>query len=146
MPHLTELPDLFCACATVRRAARAVTNLYAEELRDYLEPSQFALLAWLNGHPGCSQAALGKAMLIDKATLSRNLRLMQKNGWLHHAATSDKRERGVRLTVEGKELLEAAKPHWKRAQEKLKSGMTREQWDAMWLALGLLTAATQDQE
>jgi DNA-binding MarR family transcriptional regulator len=141
MPHATELPDLYCACATVRRAARAVTNLYAEELRNHLEPSQFALLAWLNGHPGSSQVALGKAMALDKATLSRNLRLMQNNGWLCQAPSEDKREKGFRLTPAGKDLLEAAKPHWKRAQDKMKSRMTAEQWDDMWQALRLLTIA-----
>lgn len=141
MPPETELPDLFCACATVRRAARAVTNIYAGELRNHLEPSQFALLAWLNGHPGCSQAALGKAMLLDKATLSRNLRLIRKNGWVEDVASTDRREKGFGLTATGRELLGAAKPAWKRAQDKLRARMTAEEWELMWKALQAVTRA-----
>jgi hypothetical protein len=42
--HRPGLPDLPCACATAPLLSRIVTQLYAEELRDQLEPSQFALL------------------------------------------------------------------------------------------------------
>ena len=34
---IERLPDIECACATVRRAARLVTQLYDEELEGRLE-------------------------------------------------------------------------------------------------------------
>ena len=60
-----------CACATVRRAARLVTQLYDGELRPRLEASQFMLLTALERKPGCTQAALARIFGFDKTTVTR---------------------------------------------------------------------------
>ncbi|HEY3939916.1 MAG TPA: MarR family winged helix-turn-helix transcriptional regulator [Bryobacteraceae bacterium] len=138
------LPELACACASIRRAARAVTQLYGDSLKGRLEASQFGLLAVLSKQPGCSQAVLVKSLAIDKTTLSRNLTLMKRNGWIGHGAAKDRRERGFELTPAGRELLAAAKPDWKRAQERLRSAMTGKEWDAMWNVFRAVTRAAQE--
>jgi DNA-binding MarR family transcriptional regulator len=135
------LPEMECACATVRRAARLVTQLYDEELRPHLQASQFALLLALEMRPGCNQSALARALAFDKTTISRNLGLMEKNGWIEYAAAGDRRERGFRLTASGRKLLVAARPGWQRAQNRLRSAMAGEQWEAMWRAFRNLTNA-----
>src|SRR5262249_52995650 len=54
-----DLPDISkCACTTLRRAARLVTQLYDEELRRHLPASQFALLSAIERRPGCNQSML----------------------------------------------------------------------------------------
>ena len=130
-----KLPDIVCACATLRRAARLVTQLYDEELRPRLPASQFALLSAIAKRPKSTQSALARTLAFDKTTLSRNLALLKKNGWIEYTATDDQRERGVRLTAAGADLLVAAKPGWRRAQKRLQSAMTAAQWDAMWRVL-----------
>jgi DNA-binding MarR family transcriptional regulator len=138
-------PEIECACAGVRRAARLVTQLYDGELRPGLQASQFALLSVLDKRPGLPQSVLGRALAFDKTTLSRNLSLMRKKLWIEPAPLaapgSDARERGFRLTVAGRKLLRAATPGWRRAQERLRSSMTAAEWDSMWQALRTLTAA-----
>jgi DNA-binding MarR family transcriptional regulator len=135
--------EFACACAAVRHASRLITQIYEEELRDHLATPQFALLSVLHAVPGCNQATLARRLDFDKTTLSRNLKLLEKNGWIEHAASGDSRERGYRLTTTGAKLLAAAKPGWKRAQNRLRSAMTASQWETMWQTFGNITDAAR---
>ena len=142
LPARDALFDLPCACATVRRAARAVTQLYDGHLRaSDIEGTQFALLSVLNSQGPCSQAAISERFALDKTTLSRNLKLLKNKGWIEAAETADGRERRYVLTAAGERRLAAARPAWRRAQEHLRSSMTEKEWDAMWKAFRTLTTA-----
>jgi DNA-binding MarR family transcriptional regulator len=137
-----DLPDLECACASIRRAARLVTLLYGDELGRNIEPSQFALLTVLQRFPGRGQMSLGRVLGLDKTTLSRNLRLMKANGWIEPALTDDDlRERGYRLTAAGEKLLAAKKPGWKRAQDKLRASLSAGEWEIAMKVFGRVAAA-----
>src|SRR6266851_5238614 len=96
------LPDIGCACASVRRAARLVTQLYDEEFRGHLEASQFALLSAIERQPGCNQSMLARALGLDKTTLSRNLSVLARRDWIERQEATDQRERGFRLTPASK--------------------------------------------
>jgi DNA-binding MarR family transcriptional regulator len=138
-PH--PLPDLGCACANLRRAARLVTQLYSHEIGPEVEPAQFSLLSTLHRNPGASQAPLGRALGLDKTTMSRNLRLMETNGWIELASTADRRERCYRLTPAGEKILCAAKPGWMRAQTKLRAALGTGEWKALSTVFGRVVAA-----
>jgi DNA-binding MarR family transcriptional regulator len=74
-------PDLPCPCATARRMARLLTQLYDSHLRSaQIEASQFTLLSVLDGMPACNQQTLGRMMGFDKTTLSRNLKRLEQRG------------------------------------------------------------------
>jgi len=130
-PLRDRLPDLGCACASVRRAARLVTQLYSDEMGREMEPAQFSLLTVLKRRPGASQGPLGRALGLDKTTISRNLALMQKNGWIGPAAKEDRRERGFVLTTSGQKLLDATRPGWERAQARLRNALDTQEWETM---------------
>jgi DNA-binding MarR family transcriptional regulator len=132
IPRGGDLPEIECACATVRRVSRLLTQLYDEELRPELQASQFALLSVLERRPGCNQSMIARALAFDKTTVSRNLSLMERKGWIEYVEAGDLRERGFHLTTAGEQLLLAARPGWRRAQNRLQSAMSSEQWDAMW--------------
>jgi DNA-binding MarR family transcriptional regulator len=136
------LPDIDCACATVRRAARLVTQLYDDEFREHLEAAQFALLSAIERQPTCNQSMLANALGLDKTTLSRNLSVLARRGWIERQAGTDQRERGFRLTPAGRGVLKAARPAWKRAQARLRSAMTGEQWNQMWQVFRVFTNAS----
>jgi DNA-binding MarR family transcriptional regulator len=139
-----NLPEFDCACATIRRAARLVTQLYSHEMGDALDPAQFGLLTILHRKPGSGQTPLGHALGLDKTTLSRNLSLLKRNGWIEPVMTAeDRRERGYRLTRSGEERLAAARPGWKRAQEKLRSAMTKPEWEGMLKVFNRVAGAAQ---
>ena len=136
-----SLPDLECACANVRRAARLITQLFGNEMGNRLEPSQFSLLTVLSRRPGSNQASCGNILGLDKTSLSRNLRLMQKNGWIEPVVSDDRRERGYRLTVAGEKIFAETKPGWVRAQTRLRKAMTAAEWDNMQKTFGHAAAA-----
>jgi DNA-binding MarR family transcriptional regulator len=137
----TDVARLTCACATVRRASRAVTQVYDSWLRRHgIEGPQFALLATLDRLGECNQATMGRRFDLDKTTLSRNLKRLNQKGWIVIAAGSDARERRIALTPNGRRRLAAARPAWRQAQEQLRAAMNESDWDAMW---GVLTALTR---
>jgi len=68
-----SLPRLACACASLRRTARVVTQLYETELQGTgLRVTQFTLLQALEQMGGAAtQGALGRLLALDATTLSR---------------------------------------------------------------------------
>ena len=142
-----HLPELACACATVRRAARVLTQLYAEEFDGQLEGTQFTLLALVKRAPGISQAALASMLALDKTTLSHNLNLIKRRRWVTAVAGKDRRERGLRITADGLWLLEAARPAWQRAQDRLKKALGGAGWEQMFEVVDNVTrVAAQAQQ
>jgi DNA-binding MarR family transcriptional regulator len=138
------LADLPCACATARQVARALTQLYDSRLRSTgIEAPQFALMMSLDKQGPCSQAALGRRYAIDKTTISRNLKLLARNGWIESAAAAGARGRCFMLTSAGRKRLAAARPEWMKAQQQLLNRMTAKEWDAMWRVFRTVTGAAQ---
>lgn len=136
-----SLPDLPCACASLRRAARLVTQLYSDEMGGDMEPTQFALLSALEVKAGASQASLGHALGLDKTTMSRGLRLLRRNGWIEAAPACDRRERGYRLTPGGKKVLSSTKASWARAQTRLRAALEPGEWEVMFKVIGQVAEA-----
>ncbi len=136
-----------CACATIRRASRAVTQLYDEWLREYgIEGPQFALLAMLDRLGEANQTTMGQRFDLDKTTLSRNLKLLKRKGWIETVPGADARERRVRLTAVGRRQLAAARPAWKTVQSRLRNALTEHDWDATLHVLNGITAAARRAE
>jgi DNA-binding MarR family transcriptional regulator len=140
----SEVRDLGCACATARQAARALTQLYDARLRATgIEAPQFALMMTLHNEGPESQAAIGRRYAIDKTTLSRNLKVLQRKGWIEASEASDRRERRFTLTAAGRKLLAAARPEWRKSQDELRSSMTPEEWDSMFRVFRMVVRAAE---
>jgi DNA-binding MarR family transcriptional regulator len=121
-----------CACATLRRASRAVTHLYDSELKATgLKTTQFTLLQALDLTPRVTQGQLGELLSIDSTTLSRTLRPLVKNRWVKSLTGEDRRERFLELTQQGAKQLEGALPHWQRAQDRLRTALGESGWRAL---------------
>ncbi len=68
------LPVLPCACANLRRTARAVTRCTPELRATGLEVTQFTLLMTLQVTGETTQGGLGKLLALDTTSLTRMLR------------------------------------------------------------------------
>jgi DNA-binding MarR family transcriptional regulator len=122
-----SLPVLPCACANLRRAARAVTRLYNQALRpDGIEITQFTLLMALNLTGETSQGDLAELLALDSTTLTRMLSLVRKRRWVHLRPGQDRRQRLVSLTGTGREKLQQAMPRWTQVQEDLQKAIGRD--------------------
>jgi len=126
------LPVLPCACANLRRTARAVTRMYNQELRSAgLELTQFTLLMALDLTGETTQGDLGKLLALDTTSLTRMLKLLTKRGWIGVKAGLDRRQRLLRITPSGRQKLQQSRPHWERAQRRLQRGLGEPSWSQM---------------
>lgn len=98
--------------------ARDLTSMYDEELRPFgLQASQLILLAAIAYMGPVRRSEVGKKLHLDASTLTRNLRIMEQNGWIAEGhAGSDGRGRSVLVSASGTKLLAQALPAWRRAQ------------------------------
>ena len=55
---------------------------------------------------------------LGASTLSRNVERMRAKGWLEIVPSDDARTQSLRLSAEGKRLLERAYPLWQEAQRR----------------------------
>jgi DNA-binding MarR family transcriptional regulator len=136
----SNLPALPCACANLRRAARAVSRLYNHELRSqHIEITQFTILMALERAGEISQGNLGQLLGLDSTTLTRMLALLRKRGWIREKQGDDRRVRIIDLTAAGRTKLQQGLPHWKRAQDRLRSALGEEATSQL---SGLMTQLT----
>lgn len=109
-----------CACSRLRRATRALTQLYDDALAPSgLRVTQFALLRTLSRQQTMTISALAAKMLLDRTALSRNLDPLAERGLVEVVPGSDLRTRYVTMTAAGKRALDAAEPHWTDAQREV---------------------------
>src|SRR5262249_2948987 len=119
-----------CLCSALRRASRAVSRLYDEELRAVrLRTTQYSLLRLLARAGKIRQRDLGDLMFLDETTVTRNLRPLIGRAWVALRAGQDRREKRVAITEVGTAKLEEAGPAWERAQERMRSVLPRGVWE-----------------
>ena len=110
-----------CIAGRLRLINRVVSNIYDAALRPFgLKISQGNILIFTGKLGVASPVQICEYLQLDASTLSRNVELMRKNGWLEEVPTEDARSRPFRLTEEGKRLIESAIPAWEKAQAEAK--------------------------
>jgi DNA-binding MarR family transcriptional regulator len=140
-----SLPLLPCACANLRRAARAVSRLYNGELRpDGIEITQFTLLMALDLTGESSQGKLGEFLALDSTSLTRMLTLLEKRGWVKAREGKDRRVRLLHLTTAGREKYRNSRRRWQRAQGRLRSILGEETMGQLGPLMGRVAQASVD--
>ena len=144
-PNLAEekVVPLPCLCASLRRAARVVTQFYDDMLRPSgLRATQFTLLQTLNCVPGISQKRLAQLLEIDSTTLTRTLAFLRRRGWLLSEAGTDRRELRLSLTAAGEHEYERVVPYWQSAQKRLRQELGEGNWNQVMNAAMHVAEAT----
>src|SRR6185437_16298466 len=105
------------ACASLRRANRAVCHLYDLVLVPAgLKATQYIILETIAAAGKIAHCDLARRFAASEETFSRRLGSARKAGWVQ--MTIDTRRRRIYcLTAHGQSLLETALPYWERAQE-----------------------------
>ena len=118
--RLVEEMGRSCLNLRVRIVSRVITGVYDDELRPLgIQASQLNLLVTVAGMGPARRTEIGRYMHLDASTLTRNLRVMEKNGWIEAIADpSDRRGSPIRITSAGQTLVAKAAPAWRRAQSK----------------------------
>jgi len=114
--HLQEMSG--CVCFRLRRAARAVTQLYDRALRPHgLRVTQLSVLVGASSRETVELAPLSTALGMDRTTLLRNVRPLVRKKLLTVTTASGTRRTEIRVTPAGRKLLARIYPVWKRTQE-----------------------------
>jgi DNA-binding MarR family transcriptional regulator len=114
-----------CLLVRTRLIARVVTNIYDEALRPFgINSTQFALLVIISRRGPASRADIGRFMHQDRSTLSRNLKLIDAEGWIEEVENpAGGRSRPIVLTKAGTDIVRAAASAWRLAQVKAKASL-----------------------
>jgi len=121
-----------CTCANVRKTARVVSQMYENALQPTgLKPGQFTILAVLSKLGDMPVTALAETLVMDRTTLTRNLKPLARDDLIKIETKEDQRVRIVGLTGKGTRKIKAAYPLWADAQSRLVEGLGAERWSAL---------------
>ena len=127
--QLQALNVAVCTCANLRKASRIVTQAYDNALHPAgLKATQFTLLATLDQWEALPLTKLAQAMVMDRTTLTRNLKPLVSKGFVRIDQDKDQRVRRISLTEMGKDTFQAALPLWQTAQSRLVSALGHQRW------------------
>ncbi len=125
----SAIPNLPCMGSSVRRAARALTQLYDDALRPFgLRATQFTILQVLSLAGEVPQGRLGEMLAMDSTSLTRTLAIMQREGWIADRTGEDRRQRWLRLAKAGEAQLKRALPAWEKVQSRLRRQLGEKAW------------------
>lgn len=131
-----------CLFLPTRVAARAVTRFYDEELRSTgLRSTQASVLAMVAAKGELSITALADELEMDRTTLTRNLRPLERRKLLIVSPEGPHRARPVRLTPAGTTMLGEIAAQWERAQSALERSLGEDGADSVRRATAAITAS-----
>lgn len=107
-----------CNCLALRQATRHVSQIYDAHLASAgLKTTQYSILAKLNRLGPLSINELAKSMVMDRTTLGRAIRPLERDKLLVIGTDDDGRKRRLRLTASGEARLKTAADKWRDAQK-----------------------------
>ena len=116
-----------CLCLHLQRAARVVARKFDDVLRPLgITQGQFSLLMSLNRPELPTLGSVAALLAMDRTTLTANLKPLERRGLVTVMVDeADRRSRRLALTADGRALLAAAVPIWKRTHAALERRLKR---------------------
>src|SRR4051812_15940255 len=106
-----------CVCFNLRRVTRMVTQFYDSEMRRHgIRPTQGTILASLHARDTWNMAELSDWLGMDRTTLVRNLKPLQRNGLVKISGGGRGNRVELAITAKGRTQIEKLTPAWKSAQ------------------------------
>jgi DNA-binding MarR family transcriptional regulator len=129
-PSLIECGD--CLCLASRRAARALTRAFDRQLRPHgIRATQFSILTMLLLRGPLTIGELAEFLGVERTTLTRNLALVEGEGWVDIRPGNDARSRVVAATKKGRAAVTTALAAWRKAQQAASAAIGRGGVDAL---------------
>lgn len=132
-----------CVCFNLRWVSRAISKFFVAELHHHgLLPTQTPILAALAGRPSAHMAELSDWLAMDRTTLLRNLRPLERDGFVEISNKGRGQKVSLSLTVKGRAALQNFLPDWQVAQQKIVETLGKDRWteiirDLEWAANSL---------
>lgn len=135
--HTASDISTVCVAYNLRKVSRQLSKFYQEIISaSGLQGTQFPLLYAIKRNQPITITELAQVLDLDKTTLSRNLKLLEKNDYIFIGSQrSDSRLKNVALTAQGLQALENALPLWQEAQDRIVEEFGEERWQQTLQAL-----------
>ena len=144
-PQLNALDMSACTCANLRKAARVVTQAYDSALQPVgLKATQLTVLATLANRGDMPVTRLAEALVMDRTTLTRNLKPLERQGLVRIEQEADQRVRKVNLTAMGARILKDAQPLWAQVQTQIHKKLGQDKWSSFLNDLSATITAVRD--
>ena len=119
-----------CTCFSLRKATRLVTQMFDEKLKPSgLLVTQFTILIAIALVESGTMSGLAEELVMDRTTLTRNLKPLERDGLIQIELGQDQRERVVKLTEVGRERLAQTLPFWQQAQTQVIEVLGQQDWE-----------------
>ncbi len=127
------LDPAHCVSGNLHKTARAVSRIYAEEMRPSgLARSQFAILGHLEHGGPMALSVLAERLYMERTTVTRNLRPLRSSGLVAcDPSPHDARVKLVSITRDGRRKLKEARGYWRDAQTRVLERFGEEAWLAL---------------
>lgn len=134
-----------CVCFNLRRVTRVVTQFFdAEMRRQGIRSTQGTLLSALHSVGTTTMAELGDIMGMERTTLLRNLRPLQRDGLVSIDGGGHGGPVELSLTAKGRKLIEKLTPAWESAQLSAVRVLGEERWSALIADLDKVASALKN--
>ena len=121
-----------CVCFNLRRATRAVTQFYDSEMRRHgIRPTQGTILSSLHARESWNMAELSDWLGMDRTTLVRNLRPLQRDGLVQIGGGGRGNRVELAITAKGRKQIEKITPAWRSAQRAAVKTLGQQRWSAI---------------
>ena len=128
-PDLDQIARMGARCTLghLRMATRVVTKIYDDILRPSgLRSTQFGVLAATGLFGPATVSRLADLTVMDRTTLTRNLKPLEARGLVRIAAGEDRRTREVSLTALGWDAVMVGIPLWQQALVRIEKAIGEE--------------------
>ena len=117
---ITQKRKTSCYCINSRRLSNLITNKYDKHLQEInLTVNQYSLFVNINQLEICSVSDLAIYVGLERTTLVRTLKPLFDKKLIEDISETTQRNRQIKITQIGKEILEKGKPLWKQAQKEI---------------------------
>jgi DNA-binding MarR family transcriptional regulator len=118
-----------CTCGQLRKAARAVTLLYDNAFKTSgLLSTQLGVLHAICKSESIKISDLAIELNMDRTTLTRNLSILERQGFIKISIGNDHRTRIVTATTKGRNAVTKALPLWNEIQHEVRHEMGEKKW------------------
>jgi DNA-binding MarR family transcriptional regulator len=121
-----------CVCFNLRWVTRKVTQFYDAEMRRHgIRPTQGTVLASLNARESWNMAELSDWLGLERTTLVRNLRPLQRDGLVQAVGGGRGNRVELAITTKGRKQIAKLAPAWRSAQTAAVKTLGKKRWSAI---------------
>ncbi|MNL38612.1 MarR family protein [compost metagenome] len=122
----------YCYCIKLRNASRRLTSIYDEALAPFgVNITQFSQLRRIRRLQPVSLTDLAKSLELDRSTVGRNTKVLERMGLVVTVPGEDLRENALEITEKAGAMLDEAAPTWDEVQARIEAKLGSDDLDRL---------------